>query len=224
MPDLASEREHLTDLLKRQGKEQRALQNHRKGSVRRRQAKARLLRLKGLIASSRNLVAKLVKAAKKEGPGAAVRWGLAQQGTAEHPDGSNWGHPVEDWIKSTGYTSPVPWCGCFAKVAVVDHGHAQIPAPIHLGYTGNIISDAENNRNGLRAVPFGSARKGDIVVFNFGHIAVVRGRPNSSSIPTIEGNTSPLSSGSQANGGTVAAKTRSRSDVSVIARPDYPSS
>lgn len=224
MSKLSVERDRLTDLLKRQGKEQRALLSHRKGSVRRRQAKARLLRLKGLVAQSQNLVANLVKAAKKVGPGAAVRWGLAQQGTAEHPDGSNWGHPVEDWIKSTGYVSAVPWCGCFAKVAVVDHGKAKIPSPIRLGYTGNIISDAENNRNGLHAVPFGGARKGDIVVFTFDHIAVVRGNPTATTLPTIEGNTSPLSSGSQANGGTVAAKTRSRSDVAVIARPNYSAS
>lgn len=221
MSQLSTERERLTDLLHRQGKEQRAHQKHRRGTLRRRQAKARLLRLKGLIAAARSEIARLVRVTSSKGPAAAVRWGMHQQGVSEHPDGSNWGHPVQDWIQRTGYTTPVPWCGCFAHEAVVEKGKAKIPSEIRLGYTGYIEEDARAKRNGLREVPFNQAKKGDIVVFSFGHIAVVRGKPSITSIPTIEGNTSPLSSGSQANGGTVAAKTRSRSDVTVIARPAY---
>lgn len=221
MSKLDEQRAELEKLLRRQGKEQRARDRKRKGSLRRRQAKARLLRLKGLIREVLDHIAVLV-AKRKKGPGAAVRWALSQQGVSEKPDGSNWGHPVQNWILSTGYSGPVPWCGCFAKVAVVDHGKAKIPNPIRLGYTGYIADDARERRNGLREVPFGAAQKGDIVVFNFGHIAVARGRPSATTIPTIEGNTSPLTSGSQANGGTVAAKNRPRGTVECIARPKYP--
>lgn len=223
MSDLAKERDRLHVLLQKQKKQQTKHERHRKGTQARHDAKIRLHRLKGLIATTQAAIENLVSK-QNQGPKAAVRWALSQQGVTEHPAGSNWGPPVEDWIRSTGYTQPEPWCGCFAKVAVVDHGHARIPAPIHLGYTGNIVSDAQAKRNGLREVPFGGARPGDIVVFTFGHIGVVRGHPSATMLPTVEGNTSPVSSGSQFNGGCVAAKSRSRSDVELIARPAYPSS
>lgn len=201
----------LADLLKRQHAQRQRVKGAKAVL---RKARNALNKLKGKIAATRDRLG-----ASK--PDKAVAWAMRQQGVAEKPDGSNWGVPVQNWIKSTGYSGPVPWCGCFTKVAVVDHGKAKIPTPIRLGYTGYIEEDARNNRNGLREVPFGTARPGDIVVFHFGHIAVVRGKPSATSLPTIEGNTSPLSSGSQSNGGCVAAKTRARADVSVIARPAY---
>lgn len=223
MSKVDEQRAELEDLLRRQGKEQKARDKHRKRTLRGRQARARLNRLKGLISAAKDRLARLINQAAKQGPGNAVRWALAQQGTSEKPDGSNWGVPVQNWIKSTGYSGPVPWCGCFAKVAVVDKGRAKVPTPIRLGYTGFITEDANAGRNGLKAVPWGAGRKGDIVVFDFGHIAVLRGKTGATTLPTIEGNTSPLSSGSQANGGTVAAKTRLRANVVTIARPKYPS-
>jgi hypothetical protein len=160
--------------------------------------------------------------ARKIGPFAAVKWGLAQLGVAEKPDGSNWGVPVETWIKFTGYGGPVPWCGCYVAWAVVKVGQAAIPARIRLGYHGYIIADANAGANGLRAVPIAQAKPGDIVAFNFAHIALVREPYDGSGyLETVEGNTSPTTAGSQNNGGTVAAKRRPIGDVAVIARPNY---
>lgn len=212
---MSKDTEQLADLLRRQ----QAKRKQAKGAKKALRAAQRALNvLKGKIAATRRRVnARSLRPAEK-----AVRWAMTRQGTAEHPDGSNWGVPVQNWIRFTGYSSPVPWCGCFVARAIIGEGKANIPTRIRLGYNEYIVSDAEAGRNGLREVPFGAARPGDIVVFTFPHIGLVRGNPSSSSLPTVEGNTSPTSSGSQANGGTVAAKTRPRSDVRLIARPSYP--
>lgn len=221
MSKLSDERDRLHALLQKQLKQHKRFEGHAKGSPKRASAKIALHRLRGLIATVQAVIANLIRK-RDQGPRAAVRWALSQQGQGEHPDGSNWGHPVQDWIEHTGYTSPEPWCGCFVHEAVVVHGHAKIPTGVHLGYGPAIIHDAESHQNGLVAVPFSSARPGDIAVLWGGeHVTLVRGNPSSTTVPTIEGNTSPNSSGSQYNGGIVAAKTRSRSDVSVIARPAY---
>jgi len=49
--------------------------------------------------------------ARQAGGRAAVRWARSKIGVHEKPAGSNWGHPVQDWIKFTGYENPVFWCG-----------------------------------------------------------------------------------------------------------------
>lgn len=142
-------------------------------------------------------------------------------GTTEHPDGSNWGGMVEEFIRFTGYTGPVYWCGCFACWCVVKVGGAKIPARIRLGYNGYIVSDAQSHSNGLVAVGFSEARAGDIVTYTFPHIGVVD-HVSGGVLHSVEGNTSAQgSSGSQSNGGQVAARTRSSSEVACIARPDY---
>lgn len=217
MTTLPEERQRLELLLRKQN----ARREQARGAKRALREAARALNvLKGKIAKTRNRISKLeIGPAKK-----AVRWALGQQGVTEKPDGSNWGVPVQDWIKFTGYTFAVPWCGCFVARAVVGEGRADIPQRIRLGYNEYIVADAEAGRNGLREVPIGSARLGDIVVFTFPHIGLVRGKVKNGLLPTIEGNTSPTSSGSQANGGTVAAKNRPVSQVRLIARPEYPRS
>lgn len=156
----------------------------------------------------------------------AVKFGVSQAGITENPAGSNWGHPVQDWILRTGYSDALPhppWCGCFAHECVVVHGGAAIAVGIRLGFGPAIIADARAGANGLTAITFSDARPGDIAVYWGGeHIGVVRDQPRGSVVDTVEGNTSPGSEGSQYNGGCVALKTRNQSDVTVIARPNYP--
>ena len=149
----------------------------------------------------------------------AVKIAKSQIGVTENPPGSNWGPKVSEYIKFTGYTFPVYWCGCFVAWCVVNAG-AKIPTRIRLGYTGYITADANAGVNGLTAVPFDDARAGDIAVFSFDHIALVD-RRDGDLLYTVEGNTSAGSSGSQSNGGVVFARVRSRSDVVTIARPSY---
>lgn len=158
---------------------------------------------------------------QEEGPTAAVKFARTQIGVTEHPYGSNWGLPVETWIKYTGYGEPVPWCGCFAAYAVVHEGGANIPNRIRLGYHGYIISDALYAQNGLKQVRVEDARPGDIVAYDFAHIGVIVGETKDGLVHTIEGNTSNGVSGSQNNGGGVYERRRPISDVAVIARPAY---
>lgn len=181
-------------------------------------------RRSGIIAWIERAVPRLRRKRRRErkvGPLDAVAWCRRQLGTTEHPPGSNWGEPVEDWIRFTGYTGPVPWCGCFAAFAVVKIGGAAIPAVQRLGYHGFIIDDARAGRNGLRAVPVEEARPGDLVAYDFAHIGVIVGRTEAGAVHTIEGNTSPASGGSQNNGGGVYERRRPIGDVAVIARPAY---
>lgn len=207
-------------LIEQVEKEQRRKERHSKLTRKGQRARARLKRLKVRLREALERFRRRKRKARKGGRG-AVRWATSQEGITEKPDNSNWGHPVQDWIVRTGYSSPVPWCGCFAHEAVVEKGKAKIPYGIRLGYHGYIIDDARNGRNGLKAVAFSEAKPGDIVAFSFGHIGVVRDKPSGSSLPTIEGNTSPTDAGSQYNGGCVAARVRPSSQVAVIARPDY---
>ena len=102
-------------------------------------------------------------------------------------------------------------------------GGAKIPQRIRLGYAPYITEDARAGRNGLTAVPFGAARPGDIITLWGGqHIEVVAERPNGDTVKTIGGNTSPEGgSGSQSNGGGVYERTRKRSDIDCVARPNY---
>lgn len=82
-------------------------------------------------------------------------------GVTEEPAGSNWGPVVSKFILFTGYTFPVPWCGCFAAWVTVKLGGANIPDPLRLGYAGYITADAKAGDNGLTEVSFKNARAGD---------------------------------------------------------------
>lgn len=173
---------------------------------------------------------KAIEAARKRkkegGADDAVKWALAQVGTTESPYGSNWGHPVQDWIQWLGYSSPVPWCGCFAGNAVIKHGGANIPNRIRLGFTPYICQDATNKTNGLTKVAVQDVKKGDLVVFNFGsgeakHVGVAVAGYQNGSVITCDGNTSSDAGGSQDNGGTVAKRMRPASYVICVARPNY---
>lgn len=157
---------------------------------------------------------------QRRGGKAAVAWGMRKVGITESPPESNWGPEIGQWIKYTGYSGPVYWCGCFACYAVVKVGKAAVPNRIRLGYTGYIVQDARANVNGLRAVSFADARPGDILVYDFDHIGVFRSI-SGSTVYTVEGNTSPGSSGHQSNGGGVWDRIRSTSDVLCVARPEW---
>ncbi len=184
--------------------------------------KAALVRVAKRAAKRIPILKERIKEKREGGAQDAVRWAYSQNGVTETPANSNWGHPVEDWIRYTGYTSPVPWCGCFVAVAVCKVGGADIPTRIRLGYGGYIIDDARSNSNGLTGVPLASCRAGDVgSLWGGQHIVLVAGPPEDGFIPTVEGNTSATSAGSQSNGGCVAVKKRAISDFTAIGRPAY---
>jgi len=159
--------------------------------------------------------------ARKQGAAEAVKWARSQIGVHETPMASNWGHPVQDWITFTGYGGPVFWCGCFVAFAVVEKGGAQIPQRIRLGLDTNINFDAVNGANGFdREVSVDDAQAGDIITFDFRHIALCAGPTTGGMVHTIDGNSS-ASNGTNNNGGEVAEHRRSTSLVTRVARLKY---
>jgi hypothetical protein len=39
----------------------------------------------------------------------------SQLGATEHPLGSNWGRPVQDYLEAAGIDYPAPWCAAFIE-------------------------------------------------------------------------------------------------------------
>lgn len=168
----------------------------------------------------RGRVAKLRHA--HNGPARVLEWMRSKVGTTESPPGSNWGPEIGEWIRFTGYSGPVYWCGCFACFAVVAIGKAKVPVPSRMGYGPYIVDDARNGANGFHAVPVEDAQAGDVFVYWGGeHIGVCAGPTRSGVVHAVEGNTSSDAGSSQSNGGGVFEKRRSVSDVTVCARPEY---
>lgn len=152
----------------------------------------------------------------------AVAKGRKLIGVTEQPHGSNWGGKVEEFIKFTGYTGPVFWCGCYAAWVVVKLGGAKIPTRIRLGFAPSITADALAGSNGLKAVRAQDARPGDIACLWGGHhIEVIAEKPVNGSVRCIGGNTTK--GGQSSNGGEVAENVRSLSDFDrgIVARPNW---
>src|SRR5882757_2183771 len=73
----------------------------------------------------------------------ALEYAISQIGQEEHPKGSNWGHPVQDYLASVKINFPASWCGalvywCFDK-ASKDLG---IPNPLYK--TGGVLNHWEH--------------------------------------------------------------------------------
>jgi hypothetical protein len=160
-----------------------------------------------------------------KGPQAALKFAAAQLGVTERPPGANWGGKVEQWIRLAGYTSPVPWCGCFANAACMAGG---IPSGAGwIGYTPAIIAHARNGTGGWSW--HSTPREGDLVLFDTPggdpavHVGMVEKPMSSTHVDTIEGNTSS-GSGSQSDGGGVFRRERVSSSAFRIvgfARPPW---
>lgn len=159
-----------------------------------------------------------LRRAHSEGPAAAVAYIREMAAKGVHEVGStNTGGLVDRWQAYFGLRAQ-PWCGCFAGYAAKVVGGSQ--ATTWFPYGPSIMADARVGKNGVREMPFEDAEPGDILVLWGGqHIATAIARPSGATIATGEGNTSPNDRDSQADGGCVALKTRSRADISCVARP-----
>lgn len=132
------------------------------------------------------------------------------------------------WYTKMGW----PWCAFAVFLAARAEGLRV--GPQKLGFEGkfnvlycpDILATARRGEDGLRVVGRKDVRKGDLVLFDFqgdgvvDHIGrYVSAGPNG--LVTVEGNTSYDDGGSQANGGAVAVRNRSWSQVTAIVREDY---
>jgi peptidoglycan hydrolase-like protein with peptidoglycan-binding domain len=109
-----------------------------------------------------------------------------------------------------------PWCAVFVSWSINQAG-----GHFHYAYCPSIEADAIHHKNGLSIVT--QPKKGDLVLFSFGeneavHIGFVEKVLANGQLQTVEGNTSSGDGGSQANGGGVYRRIRSRSQVRCFVR------
>ena len=130
-------------------------------------------------------------------------------GITESPAGSNQ-TKYGKWYGLDGQ----PWCMMFVMWVLHQAG---VKIPYKTASCSDFLRWYQANRPAcVVKVPW----PGDIVLYTFGHTGFVE-TAGPGTITAIEGNTSPDSSGSQANGGMVCRKVRKQSLVKAYIRPEY---
>lgn len=163
-------------------------------------------------------------AAKKPRPssrGKAVAWAAARVGTTERPAGSNRGPTIDQWQRAFGFRG-APWCGLMVGNALRAGGVRGVTSRI--ASVALIEDDARAGRAPFRGWTSGSGvLRGDLVVIGGRgvHVGMVVERHRDGSCTTLEGNTSFGPGGSQANGGALARRRRSRGEIRGYARVRY---
>ena len=143
-------------------------------------------------------------------------------GKTEHPPGSN--HVIY-WNEYDERMQGQPWCVCFLWWVFK-----------HAGESSAFFGGAKTascttlcrwyKEQGLTA-PKHEVRVGDIVILNFKgtaetqHCGLVVDVGDGNWVQTVEGNTSPGMEGSQNNGGCVALKIRTMTQIVGVCRPKY---
>lgn len=142
-------------------------------------------------------------------------------GVSENPPDSNRGSPQPDgWENRVYGSSGVPWCACFSTCMAWDAG---VVGSSSAGVS-QIVSMAQRGQGMFRGWTTDPSKvmRGDMAIIGCSscHVGVVV--DSDDACHTIEGNTSPATSGSQYNGGCVAEKHRGRSEIIGWALVDYP--
>lgn len=151
-----------------------------------------------------------------------VKKAASQIGIKESPANSN-KQKYGKWYGMNGE----PWCDMFVSWVAAQVGQSDVGKYAYCPYHVNHFKKA-----GQWLGRTTSPKAGDIVFFanKSGvacHVGIVEKKLSSSSVQTIEGNTSTGTSGSQDNGGCVARRTRSYGSVGSswyilgFARPSY---
>lgn len=149
-----------------------------------------------------------------------VKVARSQVGKHEHPIGSNQ-TKFGKWYGMDGYS----WCDIFVswcafKAGLADSIGKFAYTPSHVNY----FKEQKRWHAGTAGI-----QAGDIVFFNFDsdvgpeHVGIAIGPIKNGLIPTIEGNTSPTSAGSQANGDGVYEKSRAPELILGYGRPIFES-
>ena len=129
-----------------------------------------------------------------------------QLGKCENPLGSNWGHPVQDYLASVGIHFQASWCMAFVYWCFEQTGQ-----PNPLVKSGGVLNCWNTADKKYRVV--GDPQPGDIFIMNFGkglgHTGIVE-KVDANFIYTIDGNTND--SGSR-EGIEVCRKQRPRNKI-----------
>jgi len=136
----------------------------------------------------------------------ALKVAIVQIGQKENPLGSNWGKPVQDYLKAVGINFPASWCMAFVYWCFEQCGHGN-----PLVKTGGVLNAWNTADKKYRVV--GDPQPGDIFIMNFGkglgHTGIVE-KVDANFIYTIDGNTND--SGSR-EGIEVCRKQRPRNKI-----------
>lgn len=152
----------------------------------------------------------------------AVARALKSVGAHEDPGRPNRAKWLDNWVRKyhQGWMLGQPYCGLGC---IVWWARAGKKLPKDTVSTVAIANRARNG-NGFTRIPLDKVRAGDLLVMHFGsggpkHVGLARGPMKGGVFATVEANTSPTNSGSQANGGGVYTRTRSRGLIHTAARP-----
>jgi len=141
---------------------------------------------------------------------AALKVAITQLGQAEKPLGSNWGKPVQDYLKSVGLNFPASWCLAFLYWCFEEASKQQkvVNPLVKTGGVLNLWNKADKKYRVL-----GEPQAGDIFIMNFGkglgHTGIVE-KVDKTFVYTIDGNTND--SGSR-EGIEVCRKQRPRNKI-----------
>lgn len=122
----------------------------------------------------------------------AIAIAVTQLDKQEDPKGSNWGHPVQDYLHKVGIDFPASWCMAFVYWSF-DEAAKAIGAITPLVKTGGVLRAW--NEAGSHHVT--DPQPGDIFIMDFGHGLGHTGIVESvegSVLHTIEGNTNDTGS------------------------------
>lgn len=146
----------------------------------------------------------------------------AEVGTVEKPTNKT---KYGKWYGMDGQ----PWCAMFVSWCFNQAGLTKLIKQSPKGFAGVEAFEAWARTKKLVIPGNSMVRSGDIVLFDFTksgksqHVGIALGGqdPHTHLVPTIEGNTSPSSKGSQANGEGVYEKYRALSTIRCVVRPKY---
>lgn len=136
----------------------------------------------------------------------ALKIAVTQLGQVEKPLGSNWGHPVQDYLATVGLGFPASWC-----MAFVYWCYKQVKPANELVKSGGVLHVWNTAEKKYRVT--GEPQPGDIFIMDFGkglgHTGIVE-KVDPTFIYTIDGNTND--SGSR-EGIEVCRKQRPRAKI-----------
>lgn len=136
----------------------------------------------------------------------ALEIAKSQLGQHENPLGSNWGHPVQDYLHIVGIDFPASWC-----MAFVYWCFKQVQQDIPLVKTGGVLRAWNESDKKFHVT--GDPQPGDVFIMDFGHGLGHTGfveKVDENFIYTIDGNTND--SGSR-EGIEVCRKQRPRNKI-----------
>lgn len=125
----------------------------------------------------------------------ALEIAISQIGQKENPLGSNWGHPVQDYLASVNITFPAAWCYAF-QYWCFDQASHQLNIRNPLIKTGSVLKawNTALPSNKVKTIP----QSGDIFIMSLGgglgHCGIIESIQNNELLTTIEGNTNDTGS------------------------------